>query len=165
MSKDKPQPMKWDGNTVLKFLDIYEKYDILWNTADKNIYSKRAERDVAFKRLVRELYKNGFKIPNEKSLKKKIKNLKDTYKLELNKINESRIIGDEESGVHKPKLVWFKRAHAFMGNPAGKESASSNVSKTATSLMKSISLTSFSGVTLHFPGVLREQPRHFNFFR
>lgn len=58
-------------------------------------------------------------------LKKKIKVLRDSYRLELNKVKHSRKSGAGLDDVYKPKLVWFTVADSFWRNGvSGRESTS-----------------------------------------
>ena len=34
----KKQGLKWNGNAVVDFLNIYEKYEILWDTNNENYF-------------------------------------------------------------------------------------------------------------------------------
>ena len=109
----KKQGLKWNGNAVVDFLNIYEKYEILWDTNNEN-YLKKNARERSFKRLYEELKHAGPKlqIPDEEALKRKIKSIKDCYRIELNKIKNSRKSRCGTDDVYKPKLVWFNRAVA-----------------------------------------------------
>ena len=40
----KQQVLKWAADTVIKFLEIYNSYEVLWDTSHK-IISKRMQRD------------------------------------------------------------------------------------------------------------------------
>ena len=35
--------LKWSGDEIIQFLDIYQKYDVLWNVWDEN-YGKKKTR-------------------------------------------------------------------------------------------------------------------------
>ena len=62
-------------------------------------------------------------------LKKKIKSLRDAYRLEVNKIKRSKKSGAGTEDIHKPKLIWFEKADSFWRNVAsGRESSSNLVS-------------------------------------
>ena len=104
----KKQGLKWNGNAVVDILNIYEKYEILWDTNNENYFLKNV-REHSFIRLYEELKHAGpeLQIPDEETLKRKIKSTKDCYRMELNKIKKSRKSGCGTDGVYKPKLVWF----------------------------------------------------------
>ena len=69
----KKQGLKWNGNAVVDFLNIYEKYENLWDTNNENYFLKNA-REHSFKRLYEELKHAGpeLQIPDEETLKRKI---------------------------------------------------------------------------------------------
>lgn len=78
--------------------------------------------------LLIELNEMGFKIPNEEVLKKKIKNIKDVYRNEANKVKKSMKSGAGADDVYKPKLHWFDEADSFLRNVmTGRESSSNLV--------------------------------------
>ena len=52
----------------------------------------------------------------EESPKRKIENLKDCYRNELNKINRSKKSGAGTDDIYTPKLVWFSKADSFLRN-------------------------------------------------
>ncbi|RUM29381.1 MAG: hypothetical protein DSY42_06650 [Aquifex sp.] len=68
------QVLKWSGDEIIRFLDIYRKYEGLWDTNNEN-YMKRNAREHSFKSLINELIEAGVEIPGEETLRKKIKNL------------------------------------------------------------------------------------------
>ena len=113
----KKQGLKWNGNAVVDFLNIYKKYEILWDTNNEN-YLKKNAREHSFKRLYEELKHAGpeLQIPDEETLKIKIKSIKDCYKIELNKTKKSRKSRCGTDDVYKPKLVWFNRALACLAS-------------------------------------------------
>ena len=39
----KKQGLKWNGNAVVDFLHIYEKYEILWDTNNQNYLTKKCQ--------------------------------------------------------------------------------------------------------------------------
>ena len=39
----KKQGLKWNGNAVVDFLNIYEKYKILWDTNNQNYLKKKCQ--------------------------------------------------------------------------------------------------------------------------
>ena len=80
--------MKWLGDKIIRFLDIYRKYEGLWDTSNKN-YMKRNAREHNLKSLINELIEAGVEIPSEETLRKKMKNLKDAYRNEVNKVKQS----------------------------------------------------------------------------
>ena len=107
------QNFKWSCNEIVRFLDIYRKYEGLWDTNIIN-YMKKNVREHSFKCLINELIEAGFEIPGEENFKKKkINSLKDAYRNEINKVKKSMKRGAGTDDVYKPKLVWFEKADTF----------------------------------------------------
>ena len=91
---------------------------------------KNNAREHSFKCLINELVEAGFEISGEEHLKKKIKNLKDAYRNEINKVKKSMKSGAGTDDVYKPKLVWSEKVDAFWRNViSGRESSSNLVSR------------------------------------
>ena len=62
-----------------------------------------------FKCLIKNLTESGFEIPREDLSKNEIKNIKDSYKNELNKMKKKSIKnGAGAEDVYTTKVVWFK---------------------------------------------------------
>lgn len=119
--------IKWDANQIISFLEIYEKYDCLWDASSPS-YLKRDVKNKAFECILKQLIDDGYKITLDQ-LKSKIKSLKDTYRNELNKIKKSSKSGAATEDVYKPKLSWFSKADAFLRRVTiGRNSSSSMVS-------------------------------------
>ena len=102
--------LKWSGDEIIQFLDIYQKYDVLWNVWDEN-YGKKTRGNMVL---------IGWFSVDHELLKKKIKSLRDAYRLEVNKIKRSKKSGAGTEDIHKPKLIWFEKADSFgeMSHPA-----------------------------------------------
>lgn len=49
-------------------------------------------------------------LPDETTLKKKIKSLMDVFKTEVQKVEKSKGTGSSAASVYTPKLQWFKAA-------------------------------------------------------
>jgi len=128
----KSHEFRWSGYTIIKFLNIYKKHEILWNASNENHFKKIA-REHSFTNLVQDLLKAGFQFSSKEGLKRKIKNIKDTYRLEVKKIKKAKRLFGTTSKVFKSKLVWFETADAFLRNiasrsPSKKQPSSSLVS-------------------------------------
>ena len=67
----KQQVSKWGADTVIKFLEIYNSYEVLWDTNHENYFKKNASGHNLGK-LFLELQNAGpeFKIPNEETKEK-----------------------------------------------------------------------------------------------
>lgn len=119
--------VKWSSDQIVTFLEIYRKHECLWDIRSPE-YLKRDSKQQAFAKLLDELRLNGI-IVTQDVLKKKIKNLRDAYRNELNKVKKSKKSGAGASEVYKPKLVWFGAADAFWNSVlSGRQSSSSMVS-------------------------------------
>ena len=115
----KQQVLHWSSDTIIKFLEIYKSYEVLWDVSDKN-YLKKNAREHNITKLFLQLQNAGpeFQIPDEETLKRKIKSLKNCYRIELNKIKRSKKSGAGTNGVYKPNLAWFSEADVFLRNVA-----------------------------------------------
>ena len=69
---------KWDGNQIISFLNIYEKYELLWNIRS-NDHIHKLKRESAFEKLLKELKESGFEKIDVNILKTKIKTVKTVY--------------------------------------------------------------------------------------
>ena len=106
------QVLKWSGDEIIKFLNLYKKYEGLWDTNNIN-YMKRNVREHTLKSLINELIGAGVEIPGEENLRKKIKNLKDAYRNEVNNVKKYTKRGAGTDDVYKLKFFWFKKIDAF----------------------------------------------------
>ena len=70
---------------------------------------KRNAREHSFKSLINELISAGVEIPGEENLRKKIKNLKDAHRNEVNKVKKSMISGVGTDDVYKPKFFGLRK--------------------------------------------------------
>lgn len=121
--------VKWDGNKIISFLNVYEKYDILWNIKLKD-HMNKSRRDTAFERLLKELQESGFENIDMNILKTKIKTIKTVYRQEVNKIVKSKKSGSGTDDLYKPKLMWFARADSFLQSMViNRETTNNMVSK------------------------------------
>jgi TRAP-type mannitol/chloroaromatic compound transport system substrate-binding protein len=76
---------KWNSNEIIKFLDVYERYEILWNVRCDE-YANKSKRETAFKNLLQEIKDRGFQKISFEILRKMIKYIKTVYRKELAKI-------------------------------------------------------------------------------
>ena len=97
---------KWNSDEICKFLDIYEQFDILWNSRLPD-YVNKHKREIALEKLLHVIAQSGLGHFNVEQLRKKIKSIRTVYRMELLKILKSQ-------NNYKPKLVWFKRANNFL---------------------------------------------------
>ena len=87
----KLQVVKWGADTVIKFLEIYNSYEVLWDTRHENYFKKNAKGH-NFGKLFLKLQNAGpqFQIPNEETLKGKIKSIKIFNELNSTKLNDKK---------------------------------------------------------------------------
>lgn len=102
--------IKWSCEQTKQFLQIYRKYECLWNVYMAD-YGNRAVRKAAFSEMMYELAAAGMPV-TDTWLRVKIKSLRDTYRNELNRINKSMHRG--EGATYEPKLGWFRTADEFL---------------------------------------------------
>lgn len=89
----------------------------LWNIKHSN-YVNIKKREVAMNKLFIELIEHGLCVPDINFLRNKIKNFKQTFRQELNKIQESEVSGQGTDDVYQPKLTWFNTADSFLRDEA-----------------------------------------------
>jgi hypothetical protein len=66
---------KWSSENVVKFLDVYEDFEAIWNTRHSD-YSDKIKRDVAMLKLMGELLKGNVAVESVDVLRKKVKSMK-----------------------------------------------------------------------------------------
>ena len=88
----KQQVLKRGADTVINFLEIYNSYEVLWNTIQENYFKKNA-RVLNLGKLFPKLQNAGpeFQIPYEKTLKGKFKSIKTVTELNPTKLNDKKI--------------------------------------------------------------------------
>ncbi|PNF35081.1 hypothetical protein B7P43_G09473 [Cryptotermes secundus] len=101
---------RWNDETVMKFVKLYEAEVCLWPTSDSD-YKNKTARNQSLKNIVGAMDLKGFGVPE---CKQKIKNIRSHYCQELTKIRSSKISGSGPDSVHEPTLVWFKTLDAFL---------------------------------------------------
>ncbi|XP_045496131.1 uncharacterized protein LOC123694679 isoform X2 [Colias croceus] len=101
--------LKLNREETLKLVELYKINDCLWNIKNKDYRNKEA-RINALQNIVDEMQLTGFNI---KDVQAKIKCLRSTYYLELDKIEKSERLNDEEH-VYVPKIEWFNEMHSFI---------------------------------------------------
>ncbi|KAK5645442.1 hypothetical protein RI129_006742 [Pyrocoelia pectoralis] len=104
----------------LKFLELYEQEELLWNFKHKN-YKNKDFRDNALKRL-----QEAFNL-TQLEIKNRIKNLRSTYSQELAKIKGSKVSGTSSDEVYKCTLIWFETADRFLRDVIVTRKTSSNL--------------------------------------
>lgn len=97
------------SESISKFLDIYEQYELLWNTRLQNYMSKR-KRESAFQKLVSVITKHGLGHFTYDMLTKRIKPIRTVYRTEL-----MNVIKSTKSGA-SPKKFTNQDTHDVTGN-------------------------------------------------
>nr|CAD7569859.1 unnamed protein product [Timema californicum] len=101
---------RMNRDQLLKFIHLYKDSECLWNVQIPS-YKDRDARDQAYKHIVNEMKIIGF---GPKEVAQKIKNVRTTYKQELNKIKKSETSGSSPDELYKPKVPWFDYVDTFL---------------------------------------------------
>lgn len=118
----------WSDSLVLKFLDIYEKHECLWNP-NLDEYKYKDARDLALNSMVQQM-----ELPNLTTIdiKNKIKSIRTTYKRELTSVLKSEESSDHNDGTirhnYEPKLFWYKKADSFLNAVSSHAKRKSSIS-------------------------------------
>ena len=73
---------KWSSEDVVKFLDVYEESEGLWNIRHSD-YNNKMKRDSAMLKLMGELLERNVAVESVEVLRKKIKSIKNVYRQEF----------------------------------------------------------------------------------
>jgi len=79
---------KWSSEDVVKFLDVYEESEGLWNIRHSD-YNNKIKHDSAMLKLMGKLLKRNMAVESVEFLWKKIKSIKNVYRQKLTKIEKS----------------------------------------------------------------------------
>jgi hypothetical protein len=120
---------KWSSEDVIKFLDVYEDSEGLWNIRHSD-YNNTMKRDSAMLKLMGELLKRNVAVESVEFLRKKTKSIKIVYRQELTRIEKSHKSGAGVDDVYQIKLAWFKRADIFLKNVVSSRTTTSNLVST-----------------------------------
>lgn len=90
---------------ITGFIDIYRQLPCLWKIKSKS-YSNRFKKNEAYAKLL--LYYKE-KDPNATidSVKRKINNLRSTFRKELKKVRKSKRSGESSDNIYEPSLWYF----------------------------------------------------------
>ncbi|XP_018025056.1 uncharacterized protein LOC108680685 [Hyalella azteca] len=108
--------VKWCADDIELFLEIFKRYDVLWNVHhdDYSKFSNSIKRQKALLRLKQELVCHGLVVPDLAFLRARIRNIRATYRNELTRIISSKANGAAAEDWYVPKLSWFRKADAFL---------------------------------------------------
>lgn len=100
---------KWSSDTTLKFILLYKEQECLWKV-DNITYRDRSARIAALRKIL-----NGMNLPGltMDDVKKKIKYLRSTYMVEVNKIEKS-MLSNDGTEIYVPCLTWFNVMNSFI---------------------------------------------------
>ncbi|XP_052746027.1 uncharacterized protein LOC112051014 [Bicyclus anynana] len=94
--------ISWSEDEVIKFLKIYRKLDVLWDSS--TLYYKSQKKQLeAYKLFLKSLNKEYVTLDD---LKRKINSIRTTYTKELNKMAKDEF--------YTPRIFWFKLVDSFL---------------------------------------------------
>nr|CAI5827143.1 unnamed protein product [Callosobruchus analis] len=102
---------KTERHGKLKLVQLYRDNECLWDLKSQN-YRNKEMRATALQNIAQEMNLEEF---GPTDVKNKIKNLRATYYLELDKIKKSSKSG-ADGNVYTPKVKWFEEMDAFIRN-------------------------------------------------
>jgi hypothetical protein len=117
---------KWNSENICKFLDIYEDYELLWNTRLED-YMNKSKRESALQRLVSVIAEHNLGHFTCDMLRKRIKSIKTVYRTELMKVVKSQKNGASPEEIYRPKLSWFAKADAFLNDVTSNRKSTCNL--------------------------------------
>ncbi|XP_020723102.1 uncharacterized protein LOC126926324 isoform X1 [Bombus affinis] len=112
---------KLNKNQTSKFVTLYREHECLWDIASKD-YKNKAMRESALKKICEDMQMEGFGVED---VKNKIKSIRSTYYLELDKIKRSTTSG-ASGNVYEPKMKWFTELDSFIKNVVVKRKTPDN---------------------------------------
>lgn len=104
--------VRWSEDKSCKFINIYEKYECLWNTKS-NEYRNRDARAKAIRKLIDDMLELGIQM-TEDEVKNRIKAIRTTYMGELRKVEKAAKSGVSTDDLYHPTCAWFKDADRFL---------------------------------------------------
>jgi hypothetical protein len=119
---------KWSSEDVVKFLDVYEDFEGIWNIRHSD-YNNNIKRDSAMLKLMGELLKRDVGVESVEVLRKKVKSIKTCTGKSLRRLKNKKS-GAAADDVYQPKLAWFKRADIFLKNVVSSRTTTSNLVST-----------------------------------
>lgn len=88
---------------IVKFIALYKEHECLWNMHCSTY--KRAD----LKKLAYESIGKEMKMSSIYDVKKRIRNLRNTYALEKKKIFKSKQTLKDDEELYEPQLFWFDK--------------------------------------------------------
>ncbi|XP_069363848.1 uncharacterized protein [Maniola hyperantus] len=105
--------MKLTENQTLLFVSLYREHVCLWDITSE-FYKHKGMRQSALQKICEGMQIEGFTVED---VKNKIKSMRSTYYLELDKIKKSSTSG-ASGDVYQPKIKWFAEFNSFIRNSA-----------------------------------------------
>lgn len=106
---------KFSEDETFKLVTLYREQETLWNIRC-DAYKNKQMRASALQQLQKEMGIDGLTI---EEIKSKIKSIRSTYYLEVDKIEKSTRSG-AGGNVYIPKVKWFEELHSFIKNVAAR---------------------------------------------
>lgn len=103
--------IKLTEKQTLQFVSLYKEHMCLWDITS-DFYKNKAMRRFALQQICDDMQIEGFTIEDAKS---KIKSIRSTYYLELDKIEKSAAFS-AGGDVYQPKIKWFAEFDSFIRN-------------------------------------------------
>ncbi|XP_046677313.1 uncharacterized protein LOC124365380 [Homalodisca vitripennis] len=114
---------KWSEGLNMKFIDAYKEQECLWNQFNP-LYKNKFARETALKKLAEIIELVDFGAVEAKA---KIKALRSTYNLEVEKQKKSEKSGAGLDDVYVPSVKWFKTMKEIMTTGTLKRRTQSNL--------------------------------------
>lgn len=95
---------RWSEEETFWFVELYKQHECLWNSSCIE-YRNNKLRQEAYEEIRRDMHKEGLTVFE---VRQKIKNLRNTYKQEINKIERSLKDDTDGTKVYRPTIKWFK---------------------------------------------------------
>lgn len=114
---------KWRDYHITKFLELYHAEDCLWNIKCEN-YKNITLRERSYEKIRVGMDIDSLTLTD---IKNKIKSIRTTYKVELNKILKANKSGAGVEDLYKPKLFWFVQADEFLRGVSLPRNSQSNL--------------------------------------
>lgn len=103
-------PPKLNSEETIKFIRLYRNQECLWRV-DSEEYRNKQARDTALLQIKEEMGIDTFSIED---IKNKIKYLRATFMIEVNKMKKSQKSGAGSADVYKPSLKWYEEMASFI---------------------------------------------------
>ncbi|KAG7160674.1 putative Alcohol dehydrogenase transcription factor Myb/SANT-like and antistasin family-like protein, partial [Homarus americanus] len=101
---------KWSADTITRFLEEYMKHPCLWDSSNE-YHKNRDARITAEREILKELNMENVDV---KVFRNKIKNIRNTYRLEVQKVNTNKKSEHGREVFYTTKLTWFPLADQFL---------------------------------------------------